>query len=87
MLLESVTVSDKGQISIPKRMREDLRISRGSQLVIFEERGRLVIEKASTVARKLHLLSRSESLATTLASERALAKDWENDEDERWNRV
>lgn len=42
--------------------------------------------QVSAPKRKLPPL-RSESIATALASEHVLAKDWENEEDERWNNV
>jgi len=39
-------VSEKGQVTIPKRMRERLGIRAGESVEFREERGRLVIEKA-----------------------------------------
>lgn len=87
MRLLTVTVSDKGQISIPKSVREDLGIKRGEELVMIEEEGKIVLEQAKKVARKLAMLNKGESLATMLASEKSLAKDWGSEEDERWNSV
>jgi AbrB family looped-hinge helix DNA binding protein len=40
------TVSEKGQITVPKRLRERLDIRAGDQLELSEERGQLVIRKA-----------------------------------------
>ena len=43
-----VTVSKKGQITVPKRLRERLDIRAGDDLEISEEGGRLVLSKART---------------------------------------
>jgi AbrB family looped-hinge helix DNA binding protein len=40
------TVSEKGQITVPKRLRERLDIRAGDQLELTEESGRLVVRKA-----------------------------------------
>jgi AbrB family looped-hinge helix DNA binding protein len=41
------SVSEKGQVTIPKRLRDRLGIKRGQLLEFFEERGRLVVVKKS----------------------------------------
>lgn len=40
------TVSEKGQITVPKRLRERLDIRAGDQLELTEEGGQLVARKA-----------------------------------------
>jgi AbrB family looped-hinge helix DNA binding protein len=40
------TVSEKGQITVPKRLRERLGIHAGDQLELVEDAGRLVVTKA-----------------------------------------
>jgi AbrB family looped-hinge helix DNA binding protein len=40
------TVSEKGQITVPKRLRERLGIRPGDQLELIEDAGRLVVTKA-----------------------------------------
>ncbi|HEY2535998.1 MAG TPA: AbrB/MazE/SpoVT family DNA-binding domain-containing protein [Solirubrobacteraceae bacterium] len=39
------TVSEKGQITVPKLLRERLGIRPGDQLEILEEEGRLIVTK------------------------------------------
>jgi antitoxin PrlF len=41
------TVSEKGQITVPKRLRERLGIHPGDRLELVEDRGRLVATKAA----------------------------------------
>jgi antitoxin PrlF len=41
------TVSEKGQVTIPKRLRERLGIRAGQALEFSEEKGRLVAKKVS----------------------------------------
>jgi antitoxin PrlF len=43
------TVSEKGQVTIPKRLRDRLGIRSGEVLEFTEERGRLVAVKAQQV--------------------------------------
>ena len=42
------TVSEKGQITVPKRLRERLGIRAGDRLELTEEEGQLVARKAVT---------------------------------------
>lgn len=44
------TVSDKGQVTIPKRLRDRLGIKPGQVLEFEERRGELVARKAMTVS-------------------------------------
>jgi antitoxin PrlF len=44
-----VIVSEKGQVTIPKRLRERLGIRAGEQLDFEEEHGRLVATKVATL--------------------------------------
>ena len=85
MNLTTVTVSEKGQISIPKSVREELHIRKGEELVMIEDKGRIVLERADRVAKKLSLIEKSESFATMLASQKTLSKDWGSDADDAWN--
>jgi AbrB family looped-hinge helix DNA binding protein len=41
------TVSEKGQVTVPKRLRDRLGIKAGDQLAFSEEHGRLIARKAT----------------------------------------
>lgn len=54
------TVSEKGQVTIPGKLRRRLGIGRGTVLAVTEEKGRLILEKvvaADPVTRAYGLLS------------------------------
>lgn len=42
------TVSEKGQVTVPKRLRDRLGIKAGDQLAFSEEGGRLVAQKTTS---------------------------------------
>lgn len=42
---ETVSVNKRGQFTIPKRFRKDLRIEEGSKLLVIEEESSLVIKR------------------------------------------
>lgn len=45
---ETRKVGDRGQVTIPKELREDLDIHGGDEVVVHEEDGRIVIESPVT---------------------------------------
>ncbi len=51
--MHSVVLSEKGQLVIPKRLRNKFGLARGTKLVIFEENDRLVLEVLDSVVEKL----------------------------------
>ncbi|MBI3051528.1 AbrB/MazE/SpoVT family DNA-binding domain-containing protein [Candidatus Woesearchaeota archaeon] len=76
-MAEIITVGEKGQIVIPKRMRENFKIDKGTKLLVSEDRGRITIKPMKLDER--HLLM--------LLSETSLKKTWQNPYDERWDDV
>jgi len=47
--MQAVKVLPKGQITLPKSIRQHLGINVGDALVIEEEKGRIVIKKGKTI--------------------------------------
>ncbi|MBS3102838.1 AbrB/MazE/SpoVT family DNA-binding domain-containing protein [Candidatus Woesearchaeota archaeon] len=84
MELKTIKLSEKGQISIPKDIRRDMRLKKGDKLVLMTRGKQLILQKADLVLKKLGI--GEESMQSMMASEAALKKDWDNKYDERWNR-
>ena len=76
-MTELVTVGEKGQIVIPKKMRDDLKIEKGTKLLISEDKDKITIKPVKMSEK--HLLM--------LLSETSLKKTWDNPYDERWDDV
>ncbi len=86
-MVHSVVLSEKGQLVIPKRIRDKYALAKGSKLIIFDDDGKLRIELADSVIDKLksfehhaatargakHLSGDSTSLPTT--DEAAVKRD------------
>jgi len=52
MGIETRTVGERGQVTIPKELREQLGITGGDEVVVREEDGRVIIER-QTVRERL----------------------------------
>ncbi len=69
-----VRVGPQGRLVIPAELRRSLGFHPGDRLIVREEDGKLVLEKADTVERRLKArykhISQEESLADELISER-----------------
>lgn len=80
MIVKTIKVSDKGQISIPIDIRELAGIDTGDELIIAQEGSKIMLEKSENIIKDefKDLLKHSESVAKKL---------WDNKEDEIWNSV
>ena len=81
-IMKTVTVSGKGQISIPREIRKQLAIEKGSKLVIVLKDRKLLIRKASDISQSIE----DGFEDVVLHSERSLKRIWDNEGDEIWNR-
>lgn len=84
MELKTIKISEKGQISIPKEMRKELKLKKGDKLAILTKGEQIIVQKADSLLKKLNI--EDESFHNMLASEESLKKDWDNKYDERWNK-
>ena len=76
-MTDVITVGEKGQIVIPKKIRDFFKIGKGTKLIVSEDKENIII-KPVKVSEK-HLLM--------LLSETSLKKTWDNPYDERWDDV
>ena len=76
-MAEVITVGEKGQIVIPKKMRDDLKIEKGTKLIVSEDKDKITIKPVKLDEK--HILM--------LLSETSLKKTWDNPYDERWDDV
>jgi len=80
--LKTVSVSDKGQIAIPREIQKLLGIKKGDRLVLITKNEQLLIQKATDLEKQMKddfddLINYSES---------SLKKLWLNKEDDIWNK-
>ena len=79
-MIETITVSSRGQIVIPERIREKLDIGEGVKLVLLQEDGKVILEKEHDFLKKM---KENEERRTWIAlGEKAFAKVWDNHLDE-----
>lgn len=81
-MVRTVTVSGKGQISIPQEIRKQLAVEKGSKLVIILKDKKLLIRKVSDISQSME--DGFDDMVQH--SELSLKKIWDNEEDEVWNR-
>lgn len=79
--LATVTVSEKGQISIPVEMREDLKIRKGDKLVLLNLKGQIIVEKEKSFFDKWD----DDFSDVYYWSAESFRKVWDNEKDEKWS--
>ena len=72
-----IKVTDKGQISLPVRIREILDIGYGDELIVTQNEDFVVIKK----------IKKDDFSDLLKHSEKVAKKLWDNKEDEIWNNV
>ncbi len=83
MKIKTVKVSDKGQISIPRDIREEVGIRRGDELIIIQEGHKILIEKPTKISKDI----KEDFADLLLHSENVAKKLWGNKKDEIWDTV
>lgn len=72
--IKTATITEKGQIALPKKIRSIKGFDEGSKVAIMAFDDRIEIRP---------LNKKTESFLTALASEKSLAKDWLSKKDEK----
>ncbi len=81
MDVKTVKVSEKGQIAIPLDIREAMGLEKGDELILMQEGGKILMEKASEVSGIL----KDEFTPLLKAAEKTAKELWDNKHDEIWN--
>jgi antitoxin PrlF len=83
--MELSRLSAKGQVTVPKAIRERLNLREGDRVAFIEERGKVFLTKASVVAlRDLQQTIRTEADVQGLTEEELL-RELERVREERWH--
>ncbi len=83
MSIKTVKVSAKGQIAIPRSIRERIGIKKGDELIMLQEDEKILLQKVQTMSKKM----RREFDYLVKLSEGVAAKVWGNKEDEIWDNL
>jgi antitoxin PrlF len=83
--MEVSRISSKGQVTIPKNIRQLLNLNEGDRVAFIEENGKVVITKASLIA--MHELQEalSQEAKQKGITEQDLLNDLERIREEMWN--
>ncbi len=77
--MKSITITEKGQIAIPKQIREVNGFAEGSKIIILAFRDHIELRP---------LKQFNDSMFTAIASEKTLAKQWNlPEEDKAWKNL
>jgi AbrB family looped-hinge helix DNA binding protein len=79
--MKVIKVSEKGQIAIPRVIREEMGISYGDELLIIQSEGKILLEKMQSVEKKI----KDDFKDVLSLSEKSLRKVWDNEEDDIWS--
>ena len=82
MILKIVSVSEKGQIAIPREIRALWGIKKGDRLVLTTKNKKLLIQKATNLTKQME--DDFDDLIDY--SELSLKKLWLNKQDDVWNK-
>jgi AbrB family looped-hinge helix DNA binding protein len=72
--IKSATITEKGQIAIPKEIREIEGFRKGTKIAILAYEDRIELRPLKQL---------NEKMFTAYATEKSLAKDWNSKEDEQ----
>ena len=82
-MIETITVSTRGQIVIPEKMRAVLGIRDGSRLVLVERDNEIIVMRESEVEKSLKNEEKREDHGWMMLAEKSLKEVWDNPKDEK----
>lgn len=83
--MEVSRISSKGQVTVPKSIRNLLNLSEGDRVAFIEENGKVVITKASLIALRQLQNEISRAADEKGITEKDLLCDLETVREEMWN--
>ena len=86
-MVETVTISSKGQVTIPSKLRKDLKLTEGEQLLVIREDDTIrfiPIPKLSKLAGVDEAIFKGRKPS---AEVRAMRKEWDREFDKRIQRM
>ena len=81
MIVKTIKVSEKGQIAIPRPIRDETGIGKGDNLIIIQDNGRILLEKV----KKISVRMKDDFKDLLKFSEQSLKSVWDNKQDDIWN--
>ena len=79
--IKTIKVSEKGQISIPLKIRESIGIYRGDELVLVQDGEKILIEKSEKISKQI----KDDFKDIPYYNEKSLKEIWDNVEDDIWS--
>jgi AbrB family looped-hinge helix DNA binding protein len=79
--MKTIKVSDKGQISIPQSIRDNLEIERGDELILMQIDDKILLVKTEKMEQKI----REDFKDLKKFTEQSLKEIWNNKSDDVWN--
>jgi AbrB family looped-hinge helix DNA binding protein len=84
--IKTVKISDKGQISIPKDIREDMKLKEGETLLMISDGNKIVLEKPEKIVKKSRESDQYDKFLHQIQQQK-MKELWDNKEDEAWEHV
>jgi len=81
MEIKTIKMSEKGQIAIPKLIREKIGLDKGDELLLFEVDGKIMLEKIKAFSN----LIKDNFKDIEKFNEDSLKEVWDNKEDDIWS--
>ena len=81
MIVKTIKVSGQGQIAIPRTIRELAGIEKGDDLIIVQDDGKILLEKAQKITAKIE----DDFKDILKFSEKSLKGVWNNKQDDIWS--
>ena len=78
----TATVSEKGQLVIPKSIREKMKLKKGDTFIVAFDENRLLLEKSSRVKKKI-----KDDFSDLVKASETSTGFWDNKYDEVWDHV